>query len=108
MSKDGFKELDKVKDIVIQKLRDVPATRDSDTLLYCSILKEYFQHMEHKCDEEDFLSDLNELIRFAPNKSSISRVKRKIQNEERIFEPTKKVRLFRKARQSDFKEWSMS
>jgi len=106
MSKDSFKELDKVKDIVIQKLKDVPATRDSDTLLYFSILKEYYQHMEHRCNDQDFLHDLNELIKFAPNKSSISRVKRKIQNDDYIFRPSQKTLEYRKTRQQDFKEWS--
>ena len=79
MVKDAFEELDGIKPMVIQKLRDVPATRDSDTLLYFSILKDYYKHMGKRCSEGDFLDDLNDLIRFAPNKSSISRVKRRIQ-----------------------------
>ena len=108
MSKDGFKELDKVKDIVIQKLKDIPATRDSDTLLYLTILEEYYRHMKHKCETKEFLKDLYELIRFAPNKSSISRVKRKIQNDDYIFRPSKKVQNYRKTRQQDFREWSVS
>jgi len=108
MVKDAFEELDGIKPMVIQKLRDVPATRDSDTLLYFSILKDYYKHMGKRCSEGDFLDDLNDLIRFAPNKSSISRVKRRIQNDDCIFEPSKAVKEKRESRQSDIKEWSTS
>jgi len=108
MEKDAFKELDKIRPLVIEKLRDIPATRNSDTLLYLTILKDYYKHMGKRCDQEDFLNDLNDLIRFAPNKSSISRVKRRIQNDDKIFEPSATVKEYRETRQSDFSEWATS
>tara|TARA_R100000781_G_scaffold110308_1_gene75657 strand:- start:315 stop:590 length:276 start_codon:yes stop_codon:yes gene_type:complete len=37
-----IKEFDKVKDIVIRFLRDLPETRNSDKLLYYEIMKENF------------------------------------------------------------------
>ena len=106
MNKDAFKELDKIRPLVIQKLRDVPATRNSDTLLYFTILEDYYKHMGKRCEQEDFLNDLNDLIRFAPNKSSISRVKRRIQNDDNGFEPDPKIKEYRNTRQSDFREWA--
>tara|TARA_Y100000296_G_C5099946_1_gene219398 strand:+ start:519 stop:845 length:327 start_codon:yes stop_codon:yes gene_type:complete len=108
MKNDAFEELDRIRPMVIQKLRDIPATRNSDTLLYFSILKDYYQHMKSRCDEDEFLMDLAELINFAPNKSSISRVKRRIQNDDCIFEPSDAVKEQRELRQSDIKEWSTS
>ena len=108
MEKDAFKELDKIRPLVIEKPRDIPATRNSDTLLYLTILKDYYKHMGKRCDQEDFLNDLNDLIRFAPNKSSISRVKRRIQNDDKIFEPSATVKEYRETRQSDFSEWATS
>ena len=71
-----IKEFDKVKDVVIRFLRDLPATRNSDKLLYYEI-------------------------------STIVRVRRQIQNKDRVFEPTDPdVRRKRKIRSEDIGDWA--
>ena len=46
--------------------------------------------------EEQFLSDLYLLLKFAPDKSSISRMRRKIQNDDGMFQSTEDVKIMRK------------
>ena len=59
-----IKEFDKVKDIVIRFLRDLPETRNSDKLLYYEIMKENFLKTDLKdgIDKAAFLDTLWELL----------------------------------------------
>ena len=104
-----YKEFDNVKDIVVRFLRDSPETRNSAILLYYEILKETFL----KTDLKDniprivFLDTLWELINMAPDKSTMVRVRRHIQNEDCVFQPTDPdVRKKRQIRSDDISEWA--
>ena len=106
-----YKEFDNVKDIVVRFLRDLPETRNSDILLYYEILKETFLTTYLKDNipnsEHRFLETLWELINMAPDKSTMVRVRRLIQNGDCIFEPTDPdVRKKRKIRSEDISEWA--
>jgi hypothetical protein len=105
-----YKEFDKVKDIVIRFLKDLPETRNSDILLYYEILKETFltTDLKDNIPKAVFLDTLWELINMAPDKSTIVRVRRHIQNGDCVFEPTDPdVRKKRKIRSADISEWSV-
>ena len=104
-----YKEFDNVKDIVVRFLRDLPETRNSDILLYYEILKETFLTTDLKdtIPKALFLDTLWELINMAPDKSTMVRVRRLIQNGDCIFEPTDPdVRKKRKIRSEDISEWA--
>lgn len=104
-----IKEFDKVKDIVARFLRDSEETRNSDILLYYVILKETFLTTDLKdtIPKAVFLDTLWKLLNQAPDKSTIVRVRRQIQNVDRIFEPTDPdVRKKRKIRAVDVSDWS--
>ena len=105
-----YKEFDKVKDIVVRFLRDMPATRNSASLLYYEILKETFLPTDLKdtIPKAVFLDTLWELINMAPDKSTMVRVRRHIQNKDCVFEPTDpEVRKKRKIRSEDISEWAV-
>jgi len=105
-----YKEFDKVKDIVIRFLKDLPETRNSDILLYYEILKETFltTDLKDNIPKAVFLDTLWELINTAPDKSTMVRVRRHIQNTDCVFEPTDPdVRKKRKIRSEDISEWSV-
>ena len=105
-----YKEFDKVKDIVVRFLRDMPETRNSDILLYYEILKETFLTTDLKdtIPKAVFLDTLWELINMAPDKSTMVRVRRHIQNKDCVFEPTvPEVRKKRKIRSEDISEWAV-
>ena len=105
-----YKEFDNVKGIVVRFLRDLPETRNSDILLYYEILKETFLTTDLKdtIPKALFLDTLWELINMAPDKSTIVRVRRHIQNGDCVFEPTDPdVRKKRKIRSADISEWSV-
>ena len=110
-----IKEFDKVKDIVIRFLRDLPETRNSDKLLYYEIMKENFLKtdlLEKSWDKnistpDVFLDILWELLTISPDKSTIVRVRRQIQNRDLVFEPTDPdVRKKRKIRSVDIGDWA--
>ena len=104
-----YKEFDNVKDIVVRFLRDSPETRNSDILLYYTILKETFltTDLKDSIPRIVFLDTLWELINLAPDKSTIVRVRRHIQNEDCVFQPTDPdVRKKRQIRSDDISEWA--
>ena len=104
-----IKEFDKVKDIVIKFLRDLPETRNNDKLLYYEIMKDTFltTDLKDNIPKAVFLDTLWELLTISPDKSTIVRVRRQIQNVDCIFEPTDpEVRRKRKIRSVDVAEWS--
>ena len=104
-----IKEFDKVKDIVIRFLRDLPETRNSDKLLYYEIMKENFLKTDLKdgIDKAAFLDTLWELLTISPDKSTMVRVRRQIQNRDLVFEPTDPdVRRKRKIRSEDIGDWA--
>ena len=104
-----YKEFDNVKDIVVRFLRDSPETRNSDILLYYTILKETFltTDLKDSIPRIVFLDTLWELINLAPDKSTIVRVRRPIQNVDCVFQPTDPdVKKKRQIRSDDISEWA--
>ena len=104
-----IKEFDKVNDIVIKFLRDLPETRNSDKLLYYEIMKEIFltTDLKDNIPKALFLDTLWELLTISPDKSTIVRVRRQIQNVDWIFQPTDPAVLKkRKIRSSDISDWA--
>jgi len=104
-----YKEFDNVKDIVVRFLRDSPETRNSDILLYYTILKETFltTDLKDSIPRIVFLDTLWELINLAPDKSTIVRVRRHIQNVDCVFQPTDPdVKKKRQIRSDDISEWA--
>ena len=111
MAKDAFKQLDKTQDIVHHYLKNNIVCRDSTTFLYYLVLKEFYKATSpkgRKCDEEAFLSDLYDLLHYAPCDETVQRSRRKVQNDYHQFKPSKKVQEMRETRQEDFRDWSNS
>ena len=109
MSRDGFKQLDTAEQIVFNYLKTVPISRDSTTHLYYLVLKEYYQATSkqgRKCNEADFLSDLYDILHYAPCDETVQRSRRKVQNTYKEYMPSKKVKEMRDTRQEDISNWS--
>ena len=107
--KEWFSDLDTTKKLVINYLRDYPHTRDSDVELFFMILRDYYRAIpkEQRSDnEERFLSDLYLLLKYAPSKGTVSRMRRRIQHDDGIFLPTPAVSEFREGWEKKFREWS--
>jgi hypothetical protein len=111
MKTDSFKQLDKTQDIVARHLKNNIVCRDSTTYLYYLVLAEFYKATSKKgrlCDEDKFLSDLYDLLHYAPCDETVQRTRRKVQNDYKQYKPSKKVQEKRQVRQSDFKDWSIS
>ena len=106
--KEWFGDLETTKKYVIRYLKDYPHTRNSDVELFFMILRDYYREIpkEHRSDDEErFLSDLYLLLKFAPDKGTVSRMRRRIQHDG-IFLSTPSVSKLREEREGKFKEWS--
>tara|TARA_R110002020_G_scaffold75117_2_gene191531 strand:+ start:292 stop:684 length:393 start_codon:yes stop_codon:yes gene_type:complete len=106
--KEWFEKLDRTKQLVIKYLRTFPHTRDNDKELFFMILSDYYRAIpkEQRSDDEDrFLSDLYLLMKYAPDKGTISRVRRRIQHRDGVFLATPEVSEFRESWEKNFKEW---
>ena len=110
--KEWFKNLDTVKRLAIKYLKEYPHTRDSDMELYYMILKDYYRAIpadkKHSAYVEQFLADLYLLLKFAPDKSSISRMRRKIQNDDGMYQSTDEVKRMREELEAKFMAWASS
>jgi len=108
--KEWFKNLDTVKKLAIKCLKEFPHTRDSDMELFYMILKDYYRAIpadkKHSLYEEQFLADLYLLLKVAPDKSSISRIRRKIQNDDKMYQSTEDVKIMRKVLEKQFSDWA--
>ena len=108
--KEWFKNLDTVKKLAIKCLKEFPHTRDSDMELFYMILKDYYRAIpvdkKHSLYEEQFLADLYLLLKFAPSKSSVSRMRRKIQNDDGMYQSTEEVRKQRQELEAKFMDWA--
>jgi len=107
-----FENLEDMKGIVIKHLKEYPHTRDNDVELFYMILKDYYRAIpsskKHSMYEEQFLADLYLILKFAPDKSSISRMRRKIQNDDGMYESTAEVKRMREELEAKFQEWASS
>lgn len=110
--KEWFKNMESMKKHVIRHLRDYMHARGSDTELYYMILRDYYRaipkNKKRSMQEEQFLSDLYLLLKVAPDKSSISRIRRKVQNDDGMFESTEDVKIMRKVVEEQFRAWALS
>ena len=109
--KEWFKNMESTHKLVIKYLKEHPHTRDSDVELFYMILKDYYRaiphNKKHSIYEEQFLADLYVLLKFAPNKSSVSRLRRKVQNDDGMYESTAAVKRMREELEEKFKEWAV-
>ena len=108
--KEWFKNMESMKKHVIRHLRDYMHARDSDTELYYMILRDYYRAIPNdktrSLSEQQFLSDLYLLLKVAPDKSSISRMRRRIQNDDGMYQSTAEVRKMRDELEAKFMEWA--
>jgi|TARA_R100000005_G_scaffold25213_1_gene11162 hypothetical protein len=105
-------EFEKVKDRVLRHLKDNPSTRNSDKVLYYSIMKEvYYDHIaSNPTDEQkrNFNDLLWTLLNKTPNLESIRRIRQKIQ-ADCVFMPTDPaVKKKRKMREDNFYDYFSS
>ena len=105
-----FKELGTTKNLVIKYLKEHPHTRESDVELFYMILKDYYREMPYRKKssiyEEQFLTDLYVLLKYAPDKSSVSRMRRKIQNDDQMYKSTEEVKKMREEMERKFHKWA--
>ena len=108
--KEWFKNMESTHKLVIKYLKEHPHTRDSDVELFYMILKDYYRAIpsdkKHSMYEEQFMADLYLLLKFAPDKSSISRMRRRIQNDDGMYQSTAEVRKMRDELEAKFMEWA--
>jgi hypothetical protein len=111
MAYDAFKHLDKTEDVVRKHLKDNIVCRDSTTFLEYLVLKEYYEAVSDKskqCKTEAFLSDLYDLLHYAPNTETIQRARRKVQNKYKEFRPSKKIQQQRLDRMDDYSDYGLA
>jgi len=105
--KEWFDDLDTTKKLVIRYLKEYPHTRDSDTELYFMILKDYYKMVpeeERHSTPDGFISDLYLLLKYA-SKSTVSRVRRRIQHDDEIFQGTPEIQEKRKEALNQHERW---
>ncbi|MBP02191.1 MAG: hypothetical protein CMM25_05240 [Rhodospirillaceae bacterium] len=111
MKYNAFKQLDKIEDVVRQQLKDNIVCRDNTTYLHYLILKDYYRATNDKgkqCDTEAFLSDLYDLLHYAPNAETIQRARRKVQNKYKQYQPKKAVKEQRKKLMDDYSDYGIA
>lgn len=106
-----FEKLEDMKGLVIKYLKEHPHTRESDVELFYMILKDYYRlipsNKKQSLYEEQFLSDLYLLLKVAPDKSSISRLRRKVQNDDGMYQSSAITRQMRRELEIKFAEWAV-
>tara|TARA_R100000995_G_scaffold79822_1_gene51122 strand:+ start:1535 stop:1870 length:336 start_codon:yes stop_codon:yes gene_type:complete len=109
--KEWFKDMESTRKLVIKYLKEYPHTRDSDVELFYLILKDYYRaipsNKKTSIYEEQFMTDLYVLLKFAPDKSSVSRLRRRIQNDDGMFQSTAEVRKMRDELEDKFRKWAL-
>jgi hypothetical protein len=104
------KKLNKVEDLVFRHLKDHDVCRDNTKFLYYSVLQEFYRATSPKgrlCEEDKFLSDLYDLLHYAPCDESIQRSRRKIQNKLKMHQSSKAVRDMRQKAEETYYTWSV-
>ncbi len=108
--KSWFEHLGTTKSMVIKYLKEHPHTRESDIELFYMILKDYYRSIPHNKKssiyEEQFMTDLYVLLKFAPDKSSVSRMRRRIQNDDHMYQSTEDVKRMRDELEDKFRKWA--
>jgi len=108
--KEWFRDLGTTKSLVIKYLKEHPHTRESDVELFFMILKDYYREIPHlkkqSIYEEQFLSDLYVLLKYAPDKGTVSRMRRRIQHDDHMYESTAEVKKMRDELERKFHRWA--
>ena len=111
MAYDAFKKLDSIEGVVRRHLKNNIVCRDSTTYLEYLILREYYLATSDKgkqCENEKFLSDLYDLLHYAPNTETIQRARRKVQNKYKEFRPSKATQDRRERLQDDYSDYGIA
>ena len=111
MKHNTFEKLDKVENVVRKHLKDSIVCRDNTTHLHYLILKEYYKATSvkgRKCEEEAILSDLYDLLHYAPNAETIQRSRRKVQNKDKQFQPTRAIKKLREEMMDDYSDYAIA
>jgi hypothetical protein len=102
-------ELKQLKDIVIETLKQFDFTRGDDDLLYLNVLIK----LDAKIPTENLIVDMRLADFFTyrkrygfPSFESVSRCRRKAQEEHPELRPRKQVQEARKTKQDEFYKWS--
>ena len=106
--KEWFDELESTKKLVVRYLKEYPHTRDSDMELYFMILKDYYKTIpeeERHSTFDFFISDMYLLLKYAPSKSTVSRMRRRIQHDDEIFQGTPEIQEKRKEALNQHERW---
>ena len=100
----AFEKLDSVESVVRRHLKDNIVCRDSTTYL------EYLatSNKGKQCTNESFLSDLYDLLHYAPNTETIQRARRKVQNNYKEFRPSKATQDKRDRLQDDYSDYAIA
>ena len=104
-----FNKLSKTKDMIIDLLKTNIAAREDPMFCYYVVLKDYYQATNPKgrlCEEEAFLSDLYDLLHYTPSAETVFRVKRQIQNTDKVFQASAATRKKMEDRQEVFSDWA--
>ena len=104
------KKLNKVEDLVMRHLKDHEVCRDNTKFLYYSVLQEFYRATSSKgrlCEEDKFLSDLYDLLHYAPCDESIQRSRRRIQNKLKMHRSSKAVQKMREKAEATYYTWSV-
>ena len=108
--KSWFEHLGTTKSLVIKYLKEHPHTRESDVELFYMILKDYYRAIPHNKKssiyEEQFMTDLYVLLKYAPDKGTVSRMRRRIQNDDHMYQSTEDVKRMRDELETKFRKWA--
>ena len=102
-------ELKQLKEIVIETLKQFDFTRGDDDLLYLNVLIK----LDAKIPTENLIVDMRLADFFTyrkrygfPSFESVSRCRRKVQEERPDLKPCKKIQEARTKREEEFYKWS--
>ena len=102
-------ELKQLKEIVIETLKQFDFTRGDDDLLYLNVLVK----LDGKRPTEDLIVDMRLADFFTnrkrygfPSFESVSRCRRKAQEEHPDLRPCEKIQEARRTKQDEFYKWS--
>lgn len=92
----------KLKDMVKAILRDIPDTRNSDTLLTAELWKRYYGDMLIQSQRTGRWAVMLERLGDLPREDSIKRIRATYQNTEKIYPPT----TWEAAKARGYEEWA--
>jgi len=82
-----YRDIKTLKKKVEKILEDFPETRNSDTLLTVTLWEQFYNHLLTRDQNNIKYISLKNVLEV-PTQDSISRVRQKIQNEDKLYLPT--------------------